>query len=884
MVVATSELDGTLHSQTRFSVRSTAAPAVTHRILRAVHRGDYVELTLRELATRTRRKVFLSRFSYLWRDREGRPLDQLILRTDSSGDVVEISKFVDGGFGQSGICRVFPYFKQETRPQGMALTQSRLVIREAIDSPDLVSIRHLAPFHYVSSESIWGRTHNLVAFFQDGPGRTGVPVGYLMLASPSLLSKPRSSLLGWDTPEQRVANANRVVRIARVVVHPEYRGLGIGIELVRAAISYSRDYWNVQGLKPWLVETIAEMSRYHPVFEKAGMTLFGETTGSNDSIFVSKKKLRSGQGPGFYRASIYRIKRKPRSPKPYYWYPVHHKLEALLTEKLAVTDTQPSELPKTLRQPLAPFLRLEDISVSLAPVTNWAEPRIRLSEYGSLLDLSRKSSEDFESSVLRSRELQARLLADSRIDAAIDGLLNVRLRRLARTNLTRLRSRLGRVPPTVKVETSVAPPNHPNRPSSAKLDKWDSERLRTISSLEKLVATLERSLVRTKKEDKNRRTSSVRVEILRLIDSLRSGPSSERFDAVKSAFGVTERTVLPVLQHVDLDILPGKIVLIAGPSGSGKSTLLNVITGAISPSTGAMTGFSPSEDVGILDLDFDPSRRLIDLVGRNTTDAISILNSVGLTEAGLYLRRRDELSHGQRYRAAVALLVSSRKRIWVADEFCTFLDPITAAIVCKGVRNLVSRYGVTFIAATPDLEGLQALLRPDVVVRLEFGCVAEPRLIVCSWGGSVRLSAFLNGLLRVERSRGSRVPRRILRVLSTLGLIERSLAVDKPPIVRLTRAGESILRTADPSATLCRYLYQTDLLLHRAVNDQLFPGGHHPIRPGPLSLSRVRSRGAAWSVTGFRREVGFRADIADSILKFDSKQPIPISRATYPRG
>ena len=68
-------------------------------------------------------------------------------------------------------------------------------------------------------------------------------------------------------------------KIARVVIHPTYRGCGIGKELVK---KYIHDY-------P-LTEVIAVMAKYNPVFEKAGMIRV------EDSIVKSppnlKKKLK----------------------------------------------------------------------------------------------------------------------------------------------------------------------------------------------------------------------------------------------------------------------------------------------------------------------------------------------------------------------------------------------------------------------------------------------------------------------------------------------------------------------------------------------------------------------------------------------------------------
>jgi branched-chain amino acid transport system ATP-binding protein len=45
---------------------------------------------------------------------------------------------------------------------------------------------------------------------------------------------------------------------------------------------------------------------------------------------------------------------------------------------------------------------------------------------------------------------------------------------------------------------------------------------------------------------------------------------------------------IKALQHVNLKVEPGKIHCIIGPNGAGKSTLLNVLTGRITPDSGAV--------------------------------------------------------------------------------------------------------------------------------------------------------------------------------------------------------------------------------------------------------------------------------------------------------
>ena len=50
--------------------------------------------------------------------------------------------------------------------------------------------------------------------------------------------------------------------VMRVVVHPKYRTIGLGVKLVRETLPLAG--------KPY-VETTAVMTRYNPFFERAGM-------------------------------------------------------------------------------------------------------------------------------------------------------------------------------------------------------------------------------------------------------------------------------------------------------------------------------------------------------------------------------------------------------------------------------------------------------------------------------------------------------------------------------------------------------------------------------------------------------------------------------------
>ena len=110
---------------------------------------------------------------------------------------------------------------------------------------------------------------------------------------------------------------------------------------------------------------------------------------------------------------------------------------------------------------------------------------------------------------------------------------------------------------------------------------------------------------------------------------------------------------------------------------------------------------------------------IIHLVGGNDTRrALQILNIAGLTEAFLYFKRFDELSAGQKYRFMLARLIDSGANVWLADEFCSALDEVTASIVAHNLQRHARRMGATVVVAAPHFETFVRSLKPDKVLKL----------------------------------------------------------------------------------------------------------------------------------------------------------------------
>ena len=98
---------------------------------------------------------------------------------------------------------------------------------------------------------------------------------------------------------------------------------------------------------------------------------------------------------------------------------------------------------------------------------------------------------------------------------------------------------------------------------------------------------------------------------------------------------------------------------------------------------------------------------------------LHVLSLAGLAEAFVYLKRFQELSAGQQYRAMLALLLASGRNIWLVDEFCTNLDPVTASVVAYNFQRIARRTGATAIIAAPDCTNFSNSLKPDRILLLQ---------------------------------------------------------------------------------------------------------------------------------------------------------------------
>ena len=188
----------------------------------------------------------------------------------------------------------------------------------------------------------------------------------------------------------------------------------------------------------------------------------------------------------------------------------------------------------------------------------------------------------------------------------------------------------------------------------------------------------------------------------------------------------TEEVETHAISGIDLEILPGEFVSIAGPSGSGKSTLLAIIGLLESPSSGSYSlkgkpveqlGFGEratirNREIGFI---FQSFNLIGDLTVRENVELPLTYRGMSSSErqdrvqrslerVGMLARAKHypaQLSGGQQQRVAVARALAGSPSILLADEPTGNLDSANAEAVMNLLREL-HQDGSTICMVTHD--------------------------------------------------------------------------------------------------------------------------------------------------------------------------------------
>jgi peptide/nickel transport system ATP-binding protein len=326
----------------------------------------------------------------------------------------------------------------------------------------------------------------------------------------------------------------------------------------------------------------------------------------------------------------------------------------------------------------------------------------------------------------------------------------------------------------------------------------------------------------------------------------------------------TPEGLKPVLEDISFDLHAGETLCIAGESGSGKSVTslsimgllpkasLRVTSGNIRLGDQELTKLSNSQmrhirggEVAMIFQEPMTSLNPVMSVGAQLVEAIrehqgsinaesialDMLEAVQISEPKRRLKQfPHELSGGMRQRVMIAMALSCRPKVLIADEPTTALDVTVQAQILKLMRKLKSEFGTSIIMITHDM-GVVAEMADRVVI-MQHGKIVEQgnSLDVFGHPREFYTRQLLAAVPRLGAHAGTDGPPRVLKTRA-------------PAIPRATAP---VLNVANLSVT---YGSGTGLFFKRRAAAATVSGVSFNIMPGE-TMGLVGESGSGKSTTG----------------------------------
>lgn len=190
--------------------------------------------------------------------------------------------------------------------------------------------------------------------------------------------------------------------------------------------------------------------------------------------------------------------------------------------------------------------------------------------------------------------------------------------------------------------------------------------------------------------------------------------------------------VTQALADIDLDIAPGRFVVVVGPSGCGKSSLLMMMTGLVRPSAGRIlcNGRQMDEpDPDVVGVVFQEASLYPWLTAQANVEFPLSLRGVGRAERAARAREKlalvgltgfedrypHELSGGMKQRVSIARGLVQNPAVLMLDEPFAALDEQTRITMGDELLRIWAETGKTVVFVTHSLSEA-AYLADEIIV------------------------------------------------------------------------------------------------------------------------------------------------------------------------
>ncbi len=191
----------------------------------------------------------------------------------------------------------------------------------------------------------------------------------------------------------------------------------------------------------------------------------------------------------------------------------------------------------------------------------------------------------------------------------------------------------------------------------------------------------------------------------------------------------------PVQKDLSLNIDAGEVLMVTGPSGTGKSTLLKVLAGILYPSDGHIDyGWpdvkDPRKYIGYLpdSLSIYRSMKVRDICRLHwnafgvEASPLPLLEKAGISEN----ERVKDLSTGQHAVFQLSLVMSTRPRFLLVDEFLHSVDPYLRTLALEIIVDRIADEGPAVVMVNLNYAEIEHLVSRVVFLSDEGITLNEP--------------------------------------------------------------------------------------------------------------------------------------------------------------